>query len=198
MSMLRNFRVQMAQPAAATTDGDATGILNRWRELVIGGYNWLTNAVRTEETNPLSRQFVEQELASAVAITVAGSPFYFPSAAGMTMAGYKDLGVQFTITTGATAADTINISLEATDDTSAVPTWPNAGLGGITLSGYDLVTGAMVAGPLTATSPGGGGATPLTGIVDWDMLNVRLFRFALTATGHDGVLTRLHIRLKAH
>lgn len=200
MSAIINMRARIAQAVAkiaTNIDASVEPVTNEFGEMAIASYNWLARYLGISEVNPLSQQYTEQELAAAAAILVAGGPWYYPSSAGMAMGGYKDLGSEFTITTGATAADTISISLEVSDDTTNPPaagSWQN-----ISPSGSDLITAAPPPGPTSwiSTSPGGGGATSLTKVIDWDNLNVRRFRFVLAAAGHDAVLTRLHIRLKA-
>lgn len=193
MSWATKLRVMLAQPAAATTDTDAEPILNRFRGLVLASYDWAAELLRIAEQNPLSMQAVEWELASALAVTVGAGITYFPSSAGDSMFGYKDLSVGFTVTTGANADDTMLVGFEVTDDTTNPPaagSWVTA-----CAPGYDVSTGAPGALQWLVTSVGP--ALGLTKVIDWDNLTPRRWRLAVTAGGHDGVLTRLHIRKKA-
>jgi hypothetical protein len=194
MSGIIDFRARLAQAAAfiaANVEANVHPVTNEFREIVLAGYNWLGRFINIGEVNPLSQQYTEQELASATAVVVGTA--YFPSSAGMAMGGYKDLGTEFSITTGANAGDTMTLTLEASDDTTNPPaagSWVT-----ISKAGYDLNANALGAASWVATSVGV--ALTATYIVDWDNLNCRRFRFSVTAGVHDGVLTRLHIRQKA-
>lgn len=171
MSGFVEFRARLAQDAAKMTGNVAQmvqPVTNEFSEIVLAGYNWLGRFVGIAESNPLSQQYVEQELANA--LSLAAGTTYYPSSAGMAMGGYKDLGVDVLLaTTG--AGDSIVVTLEATNDTTNPPaagSWVD-----ITLAGWDLNTGAALAPPMTAA----GAAGAYNKVVDWDNLNTRRFRF---------------------
>jgi hypothetical protein len=190
------FRSRLAQAPAFTAANDEKSghpILNEFREIVLAGYNWVGRFLNVAEANPLSYQVPEQELAAAVAIVVA-TPQYFPSSAGMAMLGFKDLSAGFTTVTGANAGDTMKVEFQVSDDTTNPPaagSWTPASAVAV-----DQATAALgpAAGWLT-TSVGPALTTAWT--VNWNKLNVRRFRFLVTAGVHDGTLTRLHIRQTA-
>ena len=170
MAGFAEFRARIAQVAAViatNVEQSVMPVTNEFRETVLASYNWLTRSLRAEEINPTSQQYSEQCLAAA--LSLAAGTTYYPSANGMSMGGFKDLGTEFVLaTTG--AGDSIVLTLEATNDTTVPPaagSWQD-----VTLAGYDLMTGAMAAPPFTAA----GAASTVYGIVDWDNLNCRLFR----------------------
>lgn len=171
MSGFVEFRARLAQDAAKMAGNVAQmvqPVTNEFSEIVLAGYNWLGRFISIGEANPLSQQYVEQELANA--LSLAAGTTYYPSSAGASMGGYKDLGSDILLaTTG--AGDSITVTIETTDDTTNPPaagSWVD-----ITMAGYDLGTNAYGAASFAAS----GAAGALNKIVDWDNLNSRRFRF---------------------
>ena len=182
---------RLAQAAALTgTSYTAQVVSNEYREMVIAGYNWLARYLNTGEVNPLSMQFFEQTLANAVSFG-AGGTYYYPSANGALMAGFKDLSLEFILSANG-AGDSITLTFEISQDTAAAPaagSWVN-----VMLSGWDTGAGAAAAASYAAAGVG----STTTGIVDWDELNAKQFRVVLTVVRAVANLTAtLHARQKA-
>lgn len=191
--MLIKVKSRIAQQPARMADNrenSAEPVANEFGELVLACYNWLGRFLNIAESNPLSQQILELELGAAVAIVV-GTPQYFPSSAGAEMRGFKDIGAGFTTVTGANAGDTMLVEFQVTDDTTNPPaagSWTPANAVGV-----DQATAGL--GPAAgwlATSVGPALTTSWN--INWRALNVRRWRFLVTATAHDGTLTRLHVR----
>ena len=145
-----------------------------------------TNLFRQQEQNPLSAQYVVELLISTAAYA-ANTTTYYPSANGAAMAGYKDLDLDWFMTAG--ALNTMTLTVEATSD-DVTPYWHD-----VTRSGY------------LVTNPGAGGAASyvtaiagtLDGILDWDELNVKLYRVKIVSSNGGAAVStlRLYSRRKA-
>ena len=178
--------------AAALTATSYTGQLvsNEYREMVIAGYNWLARYLNTGEVNPISMQLSEQTLASAVAFA-ATNTYYYPAANGALMAGFKDLSLEFILSSNG-AGDSITLTFEISQDPAAAPaagSWVN-----VMLSGWDTNAGAAAAASYAAAGVG----STVTNILDWDNLNAVHYRVVLAVVRATANLTAtLHTRTKA-
>ncbi len=88
-------------------------------------------------------------------VDVAAATNYYPSSAGLSMEGYKNLSIQGMTSGGVTT------TIEVTNDTAAVPDWVD-----ITLSAYNIVTNAVGAASFVDTNF----------LLDFEALNVKAFR----------------------
>lgn len=148
-----------------------------------------TDSNRVSETNHLSAQYVSELLVSSAALVVAGSPYYYPSAAGGAQAGFKDISFDFYLVGNAGGAGTtITMTVEATSD-DVTPYWHD-----VTMAGYELVTNAIGVGSYAAV-----GAAVSQGILDFDELNVKLWRIKLVVSGvgAQNCTARIYSRRKA-
>jgi hypothetical protein len=170
MSGFIGVRARLAQAVAVLTgnyERTDVPVANEFKELIVAGYNWLGRYLSLAEVNPLSQQYVEQNLVAA--LSLGAGTTYYPSSAGMAMGGFKDLGTALLLVAGAVgAANSITVTLETSNDTTNPPgTWVD-----VSVAGYDL--GLNVYG--IASWAAAAGATT-TKILDWDNLNCRRFRF---------------------
>lgn len=143
-----------------------------------------TNVFRFQETNPLSAQYVSELLVSSAALQ---GTLYYPSAAGAAMAGYKDLSIDWYLLGNAAGPTTITLTLEATSD-DVTPFWHD-----VTRSGY-LVTNPAAGGAASYASVG---AVAADGILDWDELNVKLYRVKIVVNAANNCTARIYSRRKA-
>jgi len=113
------FRTKSSQAPQSLNNGEAKATLNEFFETVIAGYNWLSRAIRSEEVNPLSQQYVEQTFASASNVTT-GSTTYYPSSAGVSLGGYNDVSIHLYLSS---SSGSIFNYIEATNDPATSPQW---------------------------------------------------------------------------
>jgi hypothetical protein len=92
-------------------------------------YQSVTNSKRVQEISPLSGQTLWEELVNTAVLGVG--TVYFPSAAGLSLVGYKSMVSQ--LNAGINAV----ITIEASVDTSAVPDWLD-----VTRACYDMTSNA--------------------------------------------------------
>jgi hypothetical protein len=152
-------------------------IINQIKAYVAG-----TDSLRTEEINPLSQQYVSELLVSTTNLAIA--VYYYPSAAGAAMAGYKDVSFDYFLVGG--VGTTLTMTIEGTSD-DVTPYWHD-----ITQAGYNLGTNAagsasFVAGPGVTTQ----------GILDFDEYNAKLIRVKLDVAGGALNTERIRMRRKA-
>jgi hypothetical protein len=99
----------------AVANGDAVRpTANEYGELLLAGYTWLTNSIRTEEIDPLTEKHVEETLVNRTNITNATDYAYFD------MDGYRYFALQLE-TSGAAPVDTLTMTMECSiqDDGTA-------------------------------------------------------------------------------
>ncbi len=188
MSSLTSFKARIAQAAAILTsngENDAKPVTNEFREFVMAGYNWLGRYINFAETNPLSQQYVEQTLASA-SNTTAGTLLYYPSTAGMSMGGYKDLSAQLFLSS---SSGSLFVYVDGTNMTTN-PEWTDITKGVYVRSvnnGGGYVSGSNYTYLTVAT-----GST--TYLVDLHNLNYSKFRFRVQVdysnVNNIGIYTR--------
>jgi hypothetical protein len=144
-----------------------------------------TNLRRGQETNPLSAQYVVEQLLYTAAYP-ANTTLWYPSANGAPHAGYKDLSIDFQMIAG--ALNTVTLTVEATDD-DVTPTWHD-----ITMAGYELQTNAVGAASFVTAIAG-----TLNGILDFDELNVKLWRIKIVSSNGGAAVStvKLFARRKA-
>lgn len=132
---LTQFKARIAQAAAILTsngENDAKPVTNEFREFVMAGYNWLTRAMRTEETNPITYQYVPSQAWVSSSNTTSGTIAYYPSSAGEIVGPGKDISFHMYLSS---SSGSIFTYIEATSDTNALPVW-----GDITQMGYSCAT----------------------------------------------------------
>lgn len=162
-----------SQPAAVAANDRVNLIATLFGELITAGYDYGSNANRTEEVDPLNQQYAEEELIDTTNIPMG--TYYYPSSAGALMGGYKDLSIGFELSGGVT------MTMEATLDDAAVPDWRD-----ITKAGFELYTNTNNNASYIDTG----------GILDYDNLNVKKWRVKIvTSDGTNAV--QLHTRRKA-
>lgn len=170
-----------SQVTAVAVADRVNRVLSLNGENINRNHTYATNSDRTEEIDPLSQQFVPDELADTTNVA-SGTATYYPSSAGMSQDGFKDFHLQFGI--GDTGG-IIGFTVEATTDDAASPDFID-----ITPAGYRLDTNTTGVGSIFVTS----GTS--TGMMDWDELNVSKVRVKLvnnTATNS----VQFHTRRKA-
>lgn len=143
-----------------------------------------TNVYRMQETNPLSAQYVSELLVSTIALA-AGTTYYYPSALGMAMAGYKDWSIDWYMLGG--AATTVTLTVQGWSD-DVTPYQQD-----ITRAGW-LTTNPPAGGLAAyATAPAG----TLAGILDFDNLNVKFARVTVVTSAGANSTLRVYSRRKA-
>lgn len=128
------FKARLAQAAAILSSNgekDSLPITNEYRELVVAGYNWLSRAIRGEEVNPLSQQYVNQTFVSSSNVTTSSlaSPYYYPASAGVSINSYKDVATELCMSS---SSGSIFVYIEGTVQTVTSPEWVD-----ITQMAYD-------------------------------------------------------------
>jgi len=100
-----------AQRAAVAAAGRVKAVFNLFGEIVIAGYTWATNSIRTEEIDPLDQKYLDVNLADTT--NVSAATHYYPASTGATMDGYKDQSM-----TGKfiDADGTLTLTLEVSND----------------------------------------------------------------------------------
>jgi len=162
-----------SQTGSVGNDDAQTVVSNLYGEQVVAGYDWSTQSNSVTESNPLSEQYVEEELIDTTNVTAATN--YYPSSAGLTLGGYKDFCVQGVISGGVTA------TIEVTLDDAASPDWLD-----ITKAGFEMVTNTTNNTSFVDTSF----------VLDFDNLNVKAVRVkSVTSDATNGV--QYHIRRKS-
>lgn len=106
---------QSAQQAAVAVADRVKAVFNLFGEMVIAGYTWATNSIRTEEIDPLDQKYVGETLIDLTNIAQTTTAYAY-----IDMAGFRTLGIQAE-TSGATPTDVLTVTLEATmqDDGTA-------------------------------------------------------------------------------
>lgn len=123
-------------------------------------YTATTNSKRVQEISPLSAQSAWESLVNNAAHTAVGTPFLYPSAAGMSLVGYRSVAAQ--IQAGTTATITLEASLDPTGTD-----WED-----ISRSCYDLKSGASGVANWSGT----------TAMLDLEACIAPLIRFRVAVT----------------
>jgi hypothetical protein len=143
--------VAVAQRAAEAAGDLMSMTVNAFGELVVSGYDWSNNLIKTQEQNPLSEQYVDSELVDDT--SVAADTYEYV----LDMGGYKGLSLTFNLDAG--AGGTVDLKVYVTNDDDATPEWVE-----VTGSGVDG-SDASVGNTWQDTGAG------TTGSLSWDSLN---------------------------
>jgi len=153
------------QKTAVTAADAVRPIANLNGEQVIASHTWSTNSNRTEEIDPVSEHYVEEELIDTT--NVAAATNYYPSSDGKVLGAFNIVSIQGIISGGVTA------TIEATWDDAASPDWVD-----VTPAGYDLLTNAT----------GGASFIDTNFALDFDQLNAKKVRIkSVTSDATNGV-----------
>jgi hypothetical protein len=180
------FKTRTSQAPQSLNNGEAKATLSQYFELVIAGYNWLTNLIRIEEVNPLSQQYVEQVFVSSSNVTTSSlaSPYYYPSSQGVSMNSYRDVAAELCLSS---SSGSIFVYVEATTQTVASPEWVD-----ITQMGYSY--GANT-GSYSTFSVATGSSNVL---IAWENLNVDRIRFKTQVDYSNVNRIEIACKMKAH
>lgn len=183
------FKSRIAQATALLTSNgekDALPVTNEFRELVVAGYNWLSRAIRSEEVNPLSQQYVEQTFVSSSNVTTSSMTtlYYYPSSAGASMNGYRDLATEICLSS---SSGSIFVWVQGTVQTVASPEWVD-----ITKMGYSYGTNTGSYSSFSAA----------TGTANWivahENLNLDRVRYAVQVDVSNVNRIEISTKMKAH
>jgi len=152
----------------------------------IKAYVVATDSLRTEEINPLSQQYVSELLVSST--TLSNATYYYPSTAGMAIAGFKDVSFDFYLLGNNAGPTTVTMTIEGTSD-DVTPYWHDS----ITPAGFELVTNATGAASFISPS----GAVVSHGILDFDEYNGKLIRVKIVVSAANNCTARIYARRKA-
>jgi hypothetical protein len=149
------------------------------------GYTAASNSFRSEEINPLNDKYVRENLVDAAVNVTAGT--YYPSSAGIEMAGYKDCSIEFQFT--AANNGTVTMTVEATNaaDPLATADWVD-----ITQACYSGNTNSY-GNASYATAVNGS----LKDILFLDELNVRAVRVLIVVAVGNSTLVQIDVRRKS-
>lgn len=100
-----------AQQTAVAAADRVQAVFNLFGELVIAGYTWATNSIRTEEIDPLSSHYLNESLVDTT--NVSAATHYYPGATGDSMDGYADLSLSGKFID---ADGTLTLTLEVMND----------------------------------------------------------------------------------
>ncbi len=180
------FKSRSGQAPQSLNNAEAKATLNQYFEIVIAGYNWLTNLIRTEEVNPLSQQYVEQTFASASSVTTSSMTtlYYYPSTAGASMNGYRDLATEVCLSS---SSGSIFVWIQGTVQTVASPEWVD-----ISQMGYSYGTNT---GSYSSYSVATGAAN---WIIAHENLNVDRIRYAVQVDYSNVNRIEISTKMKAH
>jgi len=158
----------------AMDDGDAVRpVTTLYGEQVNAGYTWASTSNRTEEVNPLSEQYIEEEETDTTGVSAATN--YYPSSTGLSMGGSKNLSIGFVV------SGTVVMTVEATNDDASSPDWIDITRAGTELSQFSTDN---------VNFQGRGG------ILQYTSLNVKKVRIkSITADTNNAV--QYHIRKTA-
>ena len=125
-----------AQQTAVAAADRVKAVFNLFGELVIAGYTWATNSIRTEEIDPLSQHFVSETLLDLTDIDTNTTAYGY-----VDMNGYTGLTIQGE-TSGATPTDVLTVTIEGTcQDDGTAPA--SCAYQDITALCYDGATNAL-------------------------------------------------------
>lgn len=105
---------QSTQAAPVAAADRVRAVFNLFGELVIAGYNWATNSLRTSENDPLDQRFENESLVDTTDESAA--THRYPSDTGAVQDGYSLLSQTIKVIDG---DGTVTITLEATNDEDA-------------------------------------------------------------------------------
>lgn len=77
------------QRTAVTIGDRVKAVFNLFGELVIAGYSWASNCIRTSEIDPLDEHYLDIALVNT--INISATTHYYPGILGATIAPQKDL-----------------------------------------------------------------------------------------------------------
>jgi hypothetical protein len=183
------FKARLAQAAAILTSNgekDALPVTNEFRELVPAGYNWLSRAIRGEEVNPLPQQYVEQTFVSSSNVTTSSmtSLYYYPSSAGASMNGYRDIATELCLSS---SSGSIFVWVQGTTQTVASPEW------------VDITQMAYSYGTNTGSYSSFSVATGATNwIIAHENLNLDRVRYAVQIDYANTNRIEISTKMKAH
>lgn len=167
-----SVRARSSQAGSVDNDDTATLVSDLYGQLVLSNYTWSTNSNRVEEIDPLSQQYVEEELVDST--NVGSGTWYYPGSTGMAMGGYKDFCVHGMIGGGVTA------TIEATCGSDP------ADFLDISKAGYELTTNTT-----------GNGSFEDTNFI-WDFENLNVQRVRVVINNSDATNNvQLNVRRKA-
>ena len=98
-----------AQRAAVASGDRVKAVFNLFGELVVAGYDWAANAIRTKEIDPISQHFVGETLLDLTNIAETTTAYAY-----LDMAGYRGFSIQGE-TSGATPTDVLTVTIEGTN-----------------------------------------------------------------------------------
>ena len=167
-----------AQRVAVAVGDRVKAVFNLFGELVIAGYTWATNSIRTEEIDPLDEHHMEDELIDDTDITAA--THYYPSAIGISMGPYNNLSCHYGI---ADPDGSIELITQAKNDDST--DWVDINASGKELSDNTVGNTSFIAVNET-----------VTGIIAHNDLHVRDVRYKIVTSGATNAI-QLHIKRTA-
>lgn len=115
--------VRESQITAQTEDNYSDNIVNSYGELVLAGYDWITNGLTIEVSNPDSQNYVFETIAEVTNEAAATPVKYY-----IDMSGYSGLSLFMWLQHG---TDTLSVTLHGTLDADTAPgsitEWVNIG-----------------------------------------------------------------------
>ena len=106
---------QSSQASAVSAGDRVRGVFNLFGELVIAGYDWVTNAIRVSVIDPISQHYVNNSVDVDTTNVTAGT-HYYPSSTGGTMDGYKGSSLTGKLLD---LDDTLTLTLQVSNDEDA-------------------------------------------------------------------------------
>ena len=98
-----------AQQVAVAAADRVKAVFNLFGELVVAGYDWAANAIRTKEIDPISQHYVGETLLDLTNIAQTTTAYAY-----LDMAGYRGFSIQGE-TSGATPTDVLTVTIEGTN-----------------------------------------------------------------------------------
>lgn len=128
-----------AQQAAVAAGDLVNTVTNAYGELVLAGYDWASNLIRTQEQNPLSEQWITSELIDDTTVAIDTKEYIID------VSGYRDFAIHYNI--DGTSGATIGFTVYGTIDDDASPEWID-----ITKAGYNANTNAHPSSAISVSS----------------------------------------------
>jgi len=161
------------QAAAVTADNDAAQlVVSENGELVIKGHTWTTNSNRSEEIDPVTQHYSDDDLADTTNINATA---YYPSSTGQSMGGYRDLSFTGKLID---ADGTLTWTLEGTnDEDTAAGDWIDVTSGGYRPDNHTAGNASIAVTNGTETYA-----------IMFDNFNYRYYRVKVTQTGNTNTV----------
>lgn len=173
--------IRESQITAQTEDNYSDNIVNSYGELVLAGYDWVTNGLTVEISNPDSEKYVFETIAEVTNEAAATPVKYY-----IDMAGYRGLSLFMWLQSGAT--DSLSTTLHGTLDADTAPgsitEWVDIGQ-----YGFDDATTTGDEGSAAYTSAGSPGTNHMLHLKPNHQYKFIKIEIAITGAGDDADYT---------